>query len=97
MSESQLVESVCYNHFRHFYHTYYIKAEGEVDVAYIKDKTFWPVEVKWTKSLKANDLKQIAKYKNGIILGKQEAETIVNGIKSVSLIKYLAENLSSRR
>ncbi len=45
----------------------YIKSEGEVDLAIISGKRFLPVEVKWTKHLRRGDLKQILKYKNGII------------------------------
>ena len=56
---SHLVEAVVATHFRRHYPTYYIKAENEVDIAYIDNDKFWPVEVKWTNQLRPNDLKQI--------------------------------------
>ncbi|MBY0544903.1 MAG: ATP-binding protein [Gammaproteobacteria bacterium] len=63
-----LVESIVVTHYRRFYQTYYIKAEGEVDVAYIDNGQFWPVEIKWRGQLHTKDLKQILKYPNGKIL-----------------------------
>src|SRR3990167_6839472 len=67
---SDLIEACVVTHFRRFFPTYYIKAEGEVDVAYVHQHKFWPVEVKWTEQLRSNDLKQICKYKNGNIYAK---------------------------
>lgn len=67
---SDLVEACVVTHFRRFFPTYYIKAEGEVDVAFVKNNKMWPVEVKWTTQLRSQDLKQILKYKNGQIWAK---------------------------
>ncbi|MFI4936988.1 MAG: ATP-binding protein [Candidatus Berkiellales bacterium] len=67
---ANLVESCVTTHFRRFFPTYYIKAEGEVDIAYVKNNRMWPVEVKWTTQLRSKDLKQILKYKNGKIFAK---------------------------
>lgn len=50
--------------------TYYIKSEGEVDIAVPSIKGFIPIEIKWTENLKGSELKQILKYKNGIIAYK---------------------------
>lgn len=88
---SYLVESCVTSHFRRWYPTFYIKAEGEVDVAYVKDGKFWPIEVKWTTQLRIKDLKQIQKYKNGIILGKQRQIHSVNATMSYPLPWYLAK------
>ena len=88
---SYLVESCITSHIRRWYPTYYIKAEGEVDIAYIKDKKFWPIEIKWTGQLRTNDLKQIQKYKNGIILGKQTQIHPVHTTMSYPLPWYLAK------
>lgn len=68
---SGLVETAVISHFRRQYDTYYIKAAGEVDVAFIKDQTFWPIEIKWTNQLRPKELKQIQKYKNGEVWCKQ--------------------------
>jgi len=87
---SYLVEACVTSHISRWYPTYYIKAEGEVDVAYVKDKKFWPIEVKWTEQLRIKDLKQIQKYRNGIILGKQHRAYKVNTTPSYPLPWYLA-------
>jgi predicted AAA+ superfamily ATPase len=71
MTESSLKENIvegCVSSLlRRKYTTYYIKSEGEVDVAIIFKKKFLPVEIKWTEDLRKRDLKQILKYKKGII------------------------------
>ena len=68
---SCLVETCVASHYRRHYPTYYIKAEGEVDIAYVDQGQFFPVEVKWTGQIKSSDLKQVRKYPNGRILSKQ--------------------------
>ncbi len=65
-----MVETVVINHIRRHWPTYYIKAEGEVDVAYIKNQRFYPVEIKWAQQLRPQEFKQIQKYSNGLILTK---------------------------
>lgn len=81
---SQLVEACVTTHFRRHYPTYYIKAHGEVDIAYIKDKQFWPVEIKWTEQLRPNDLKQIQKYPRATVYTKHDHPDIF-GIPTVPL------------
>ena len=76
---SSLVEACVATHFRRYFATYYIKAEGEVDIAYVDQDRFWPIEVKWTKQLRSKDLKQIGKYANGKIWAKSlRAGTLEN-------------------
>ncbi|MFA6038359.1 MAG: ATP-binding protein [Legionellales bacterium] len=82
---SHLVESCVITHFRRFFPTYYIKAEGEVDIAYIHQEKFWPVEVKWTQQLRSNDLKQIKKYKNSVIYAKVNDDSFINEVPVVPL------------
>lgn len=65
---SRLAESCAAAHFRRYFPVYYIKAEGEVDIAYIHEKRFYPVEVKWTSQIRPKDLKQVARYPNSRIL-----------------------------
>lgn len=67
---AQLAETCATTQYRRYYPTYYIKAEGEVDIAYIDKKRFWPIEIKWRNQLHSKDLKQILKYPNGKILTK---------------------------
>lgn len=75
---SEIVEATVIAHFRRFYPTYYIKAEGEVDIAYVKDQKSWPVEIKWTNQIRPKDLKQIGKYNNGVIYTKSTKKSLVN-------------------
>jgi len=67
---SDLVEACVIAHFRRYYPTYYIKADGEVDIAYVHNQRFWPVEIKWTTQIRPGDLKQIMKYPNSEIYAK---------------------------
>lgn len=41
-----MAEACAVSHVHRFYPTYYIKGGGEVDIAYVDGKRFWPVEVK---------------------------------------------------
>lgn len=82
---SQLVEACVVAHYRRFYPTYYIKAEGEVDIAYLEAGRFWPVEIKWTNQLRSKDLKQIMKYSNGKILTKSRHFGVLEGIETIPL------------
>jgi uncharacterized protein len=66
------------HHHRHF-PTYYIKAEGEIDIAYVDQGRFWPVEVKWTHQIRPKDLKQLAKFPRGRILGKSRQYGEIQG------------------
>jgi hypothetical protein len=79
------VEATLVTHYRRYYRTFYIKAEGEVDLAYIAQNRFWPIEVKWTGHVRPKDLKQIAKYSNGRILTKSKQFGHILGIPAEPL------------
>jgi predicted AAA+ superfamily ATPase len=76
----RVAEACAVTHVRRFHPTYYIKAEGEVDIAYIEGKRFQPIEVKWTQQLRPKDLKQIAKYRNGKIWARTWSTEEIGGI-----------------
>jgi len=84
-SVSPLVESVAAAHYRRFYKTYYIKARGEVDIAYVQGRRFWPVEVKWTGQLRPKSLKQIVSYPNGLILTRSVVPGAIAGVPTMPL------------
>ncbi len=66
---SPYVEAVAVDHCKRWWPTYYIKGKkGVVDIAVVKDGSMYPVEVKWTKRIRAEDIKEIQGYSNGIIL-----------------------------
>ena len=77
---SKLVEACVIGHYRRYFPTYYIKAEGEVDIAYVDRNRFWPVEIKWSRQLRPKDLKQIAKYPNSRILSKALQSGAIQGV-----------------
>ncbi len=82
---SKLVEACATTLYRRFYPTYYIKAEGEVDIAYVDKNRFYPIEIKWPNQLRPQDLKQIRKYPNGKILTKLSQSGSTEGIKTEPL------------
>ena len=75
-----LVAACAVAHYSRRYPTYYIKGAGEVDIAYVKDGRFWPVEIKWTGQLRPKTLKQLGKYANSRILARQSAPANIGGI-----------------
>ena len=79
---SRLVESVVATHYRRIFPTYYIKAEGEVDVVYVEGNRFHPIEVKWTGQLRPKQIKQIRKYRNALILSKSQHPGEIMGVPS---------------
>lgn len=86
---SNLVECCVATHYRRYFSTYYIKAEGEVDIAYVNQNRFWPIEIKWTEQLRDKDLKQILKYPNGLILTKNSLESKIHNIPTMSVPQHL--------
>ena len=82
---SQIVEACVATHCRRTHPTFYIKAQAEVDVAYVREGRFWPVDVKWTNQLRPKTLKQIARYKNGEIWSKSRQAGEVGGVKVLPL------------
>ena len=82
---SRLVEATVITHYRRFFPTYYIKAQGEVDVAYIDNEQFHPIEIKWTNQLRPKDIKQVGKYRNGEIWTKSRSYGDINTIKTCPL------------
>lgn len=79
---SQIVEACVASHCRRAHPTFYIKAQGEVDVAYVQGGRFWPIEVKWTNQIRPKALKQIARYPNGEIWSKSRQRGEVNGVRT---------------
>jgi hypothetical protein len=88
---AHLVEACVITHYRRYFETYYIKAEGEVDIAYIDQNRFWPIEIKWTQQLHPKDLKQILKYPNARIFSKQTTLTEIHQIPVIFLPRALLQ------
>ena len=84
-SVSRLVESCAVSLYRRHFPTFYLKSHGEVDIAYVDGCVFMPLEIKWTEQLRPKDLKQIAKYPNGRILGKSRQYGEILGVPTEPL------------
>lgn len=82
---SKLTEACTVTLYRRKFPTFYVKAKGEVDVAYIYENQLWPVEIKWTQKLRPKQIKQIAKYPNGRILTKSKTKGELHGIPTEPL------------
>ena len=82
---SKLTEACAVTHYRRKFPTFYIKAKGEVDVAYVDDNRFWPVEIKWTRQLRPKQIKQIAAYPNGRILTRSKVKGEIQGLPTEPL------------
>ena len=97
-SASKLVEAIVVSHYRRITPTYYIKAEGEVDLAVLETvnskKGFRPIEVKWSNQIRSKDLKQIRKYKNALVLSKT-SQTEIEGVQCEHLPSHLFDLLPS--
>ncbi len=64
---SAIVEACAVTHVSRFHQTFYIKGEGEVDIAHLGDGKINPIEVKWSHRQRAKDFKQLAKYERSRI------------------------------
>jgi predicted AAA+ superfamily ATPase len=85
----RVAEACVAAHYHRIYPTFYIKGEGEVDVAYVRNRRFWPIEVKWTGQIRHKDAKQISKYANGLICGRTLRKDTAGGVPVVSLPLHL--------
>ncbi len=76
----KLVEASAIALCRRRFTTFYIKAKGEVDIAYIDSKRFWPVEIKWTGQLRPKELAQVQRYSNSRIWSKSIYSGEIKGV-----------------
>lgn len=83
--KARLAESCAVTHVRRRFQTFYIKAKGEVDIAYLRAGRFWPVEVKWTQQIRPGEIRQITKYDNGCIWDRCPTRRSVHGIPTEPL------------
>ena len=72
----KLAETCAAVHHHRMHPTYYIKGDGEVDIAIVEGSTFRPIEVKWTGQVRSTDLKQARKYRNSAICSRLAASRL---------------------
>lgn len=77
---ADLVEAIVSNQYHRHYPTYYIKDEGEIDVAYVDREKFWPIEVKWRNQLRPEDLKRVKKYPRAQVFAKVYESRKIDGV-----------------
>lgn len=82
---ARLVEACATGLYRRFFPTYYIKAAGEVDIAYVADGRLWPVEIKWTRQPRPAALKQVTRYANARILTRRPEGGRIAGLPAEPL------------
>jgi len=89
--EPALAETAAVIHFaRRQGKTYYIKGnKGEVDIASVNGKGFFPVEVKWSRQIRPDEIKQILCYPRGLILYRGSRTRSIAHIQCVPLVRYL--------
>ena len=93
MLSSDLVEAIVSNHFRRYYPTYYIKGDGEIDVAYVTEGKYWPIEVKWRNQLRPKELKQIQLHKRARVFAKTRFVGQINNLSIEPLPLALLDKL----
>lgn len=92
IATSKIVEGVVLSEYKRYYPSYYIKGiKGEVDLAIIKNKTFLPIEIKWTKQIRLEDLKQLSLYSSGTILTLKKENIKINNFENKFLPRDLFE------
>jgi len=82
---SKLTEACAVAHYRRGFPTFYIKSKGEVDLAYVSENRFWPIEIKWSRQLRPKQIKQIMSYPNGRILTQSKVKGEIQGIATEPL------------
>ena len=85
----RLAEACAAAHHHRLHPTYYIKGDGEVDIAYVTEGGFQPIEVKWTGQIRSTDLKQARKYPNSIICSTVAAVDRLHGLRNELLPAHL--------
>lgn len=88
---SALIEGVVINHIRRFYPTYYIKEKQEIDVAFVKQKKYHPIEIKWTNQLRYDELKHLKNEPRAFVVAKVLKKTELDGIQVLPLPLFLME------
>ena len=85
----KVAEACAVAHHHRMHPTYYIKGNGEVDIAFVEGTAFQPVEVKWTGQVRSTDLKQARKYPNSRICSRIATATRIHGLPNELLPLHL--------
>src|SRR4026207_1352905 len=64
--EAALVEACVASHCYRLGKTFYFKGQGEIDIIWLAGNKIYPIEVKWSNQVRANDLKTLKHFPNGL-------------------------------
>ena len=94
-AQPALAETAAVMHYARLHDpSFYIKGDkGEVDIAYVRNRRIFPVEVKWTRNVRPEELKQILSYSNGLVLGRVKETRTLMGIPCVPLVRHLLSDV----
>jgi predicted AAA+ superfamily ATPase len=84
-SAAWIVEAAVVCHANRRFPAYFIKNDGEIDCAYVRDGRFHPIEVKWTRSVKPEHLVMLRRYREGTLAAMVDREVEIDGIRVVPL------------
>lgn len=74
------LEGVFAAHVARFAEVFYVKGQGEIDVAWVDNRALQMVEVKWTTQLRPEELKEIRRRGRGLIAGRVLRSASYEGI-----------------
>lgn len=87
-----LAETAVVSGLRRKFKSFYIKGgKGEVDQVIIDGRRLLPIEVKWTNTLRREDLKQIYSYPRGLIADKGRRVSLLDGMVRVPIVRLLIQ------
>jgi predicted AAA+ superfamily ATPase len=92
--EGSIVEAVIGEAVARTARTAYIKATGEVDIVAISNGRFVPIEVKWSDKVRRQELKQILKYRSGLVLSKQPGQGMIAELKALNIYDFLSGDVA---
>lgn len=87
--QSMLVEATVASHCARLGGAFYHKGVGEVDVILLRGKQPEAFEVKWSETLRPNDFKTLSGFAQPLILTRQPARGIYQGIPTVPVWEFL--------
>lgn len=87
---SPLIEGLCVNHSSRICPTYYIKGTNfELDLVQVRGRSFQPFEIKWASQLRSASLKNLLKYRNGVVLAKTGFDATL--VPTIPVIQFLIQ------
>lgn len=87
--ESGLTEACVAAQFHSRYPSYYIKANGEIDLIIVKGKNTLPIEVKWSERVRPENLAELRKFKKAVVVSKSPDADLIGDVHVLPLPLFL--------